>query len=146
MSAEVLKGEYMSPRDMNGHGTHVASTIAGGQVRNASYVGLGVGARLAVYKACWGSGKCGATAVLAAIDDAINNGVDVLSLSLTLDSEVPGTLHTVAKGVTVVFSAGNKVWGAWIRGSHIDETHWRRRRKWTPGPRRQTPGALPPGQ
>jgi subtilisin family serine protease len=116
VSAETLEGEYMSARDLNGHGTHVASTIAGGQVGNASYGGgLGAGvarggaprARLAVYKACWGPGRCGAAAVLAAIDDAINDGVDVLSLSLGYQDEIPGTLHAVERGVTVVFSAGN---------------------------------------
>ncbi|CAN6237806.1 unnamed protein product [Urochloa humidicola] len=120
--AESLRGEFMSARDLNGHGTHVASTIAGGEVRNASHrggSGLGAGgaarggaprARLAVYKACWGQGansSCGDAAVLAAIDDAIHDGVDVLSLSLGGPEETPGTLHAVARGITVVFSAGN---------------------------------------
>ncbi|GJM90822.1 hypothetical protein PR202_ga07140 [Eleusine coracana subsp. coracana] len=76
---EALKGEHMSPRDLGGHGTHVASTIAGGEVRNASFGGLGAGlarggaprARLAVYKTCWGRRtNCGDAAILAAIDDA----------------------------------------------------------------------------
>ncbi|GJM90825.1 hypothetical protein PR202_ga07143 [Eleusine coracana subsp. coracana] len=79
LPAEVLKGDYMSPRDLTGHGTHVASTIAGGEVRNASF----------------------------AIDDAINDGVDVLSLSLGLLQEIPGSLHAVAKEITIVFSASN---------------------------------------
>jgi subtilisin family serine protease len=119
IDAEVLKSEYMSPRDKNGHGTHVASTIAGGEVRNASFGGLAAGvarggaprARLAIYKPCWdknGGTTCGDAAILAAIDDAINDGVDVLSLSLGfIDEEIPGTLHAVARGITVVFAAGN---------------------------------------
>ncbi|CAL4992337.1 unnamed protein product [Urochloa decumbens] len=116
-SAEDLKGEYMSARDFNGHGTHTASTVAGGPVRNASYggglaAGLARGgaprARLAIYKACHGvKGGCGDASVLAAIDDAIDDGVDLLSLSIGGIAEYPGTLHAVARGVTVVFAAGN---------------------------------------
>ncbi|XP_040377105.1 subtilisin-like protease SBT3.9 [Oryza brachyantha] len=118
MPDETLKGEYMSPRDLNGHGTHTASTIVGGQVWNASHKqgGLAAGvarggaprARVAIYKACWGSSgtACGTAALLAAIDDAINDGVDVLSLSLG-PGEIPGTLHAVARGIPVVFSGGN---------------------------------------
>uniref|UniRef100_A0A0E0JYA2 Subtilisin-like protease n=1 Tax=Oryza punctata TaxID=4537 RepID=A0A0E0JYA2_ORYPU len=115
---ETLKLDYMSPRDSNGHGTHTASTIAGGRVRNASLLqgGLAAGvarggaprARLAVYKACWGPrGSCSTAALLAAIDDAINDGVDVLSLSVG-GVETPGTLHAVAEGIPVVFSGGNE--------------------------------------
>jgi dihydroorotase-like cyclic amidohydrolase len=44
---------------------------------------------------------------MKAIDDAIHDGVDVLSLSIGGPSEYPGTLHAVANGITVVFSAGN---------------------------------------
>ncbi|XP_052144347.1 subtilisin-like protease SBT3.4 [Oryza glaberrima] len=115
---DMLKGEYMSPRDFHGHGTHTASTIAGGQVWNVSHHqgGLGAGvarggaprARVAVYKVCWGvGGNFGDAAVLAAVDDAINDGVDVLSLSLGGPNEIHGTLHAVARGITVVFAGGN---------------------------------------
>ncbi|CAO2038007.1 unnamed protein product [Urochloa humidicola] len=115
---ELDDGEFMSARDLNGHGTHVASTVAGSPVRNVSYGGLAAGvarggaprARLAVYKVCWtigGEGICDDAAILAGIDHAINDGVDVLSLSLGGPNETPGTLHAVARGITVVFAAGN---------------------------------------
>ncbi|OAY68215.1 Subtilisin-like protease SBT3.3 [Ananas comosus] len=116
VSQADLKGDFMSPRDFGNHGTHTASTAAGGLIYNASFHNLATGnarggaprARLAIYKACWGRRiACGGAALLAAIDDAINDGVDILSLSLGGPEEIPGTLHAVAKGITVVFSAGN---------------------------------------
>ncbi|KAF7078277.1 hypothetical protein CFC21_082741 [Triticum aestivum] len=116
ISAEVLKRNYNSPRDIHGHGTHVASTIAGREVQRVSYGGLGMGvarggapcARLGIYKACWVGGGCPDAAVLAAIDDAIYDGVDVLSLSIAgVGHELPGTLHAVQRGISVVFGGGN---------------------------------------
>lgn len=113
---EDLEGEYLSPRDSNGHGTHTASTAAGVLVENVSFHGLAAGAarggapraRLAIYKACWGiEGICADDRVLAAIDDAIHDGVDVLSMSIGGPGEFPGTLHAVSRGITVVFSGGN---------------------------------------
>uniref|UniRef100_A0A453QS32 Peptidase S8/S53 domain-containing protein n=2 Tax=Aegilops tauschii TaxID=37682 RepID=A0A453QS32_AEGTS len=64
-------------------------------------------ARLGIYKACW-VGGCPDAAVLAAIDDAIYDGVDVMSLSIgSVGKEIPGTLHAVQRGTSVVFSGGN---------------------------------------
>ncbi|GJN17460.1 hypothetical protein PR202_gb04525 [Eleusine coracana subsp. coracana] len=66
-------------------------------------------ARIAVYKSAWGTGggALNIATVLAAIDDAIHDGVDVLSLSLTADDNSFGALHAVQKGITVVYAAGN---------------------------------------
>uniref|UniRef100_A0A0D9W1X6 Subtilisin-like protease fibronectin type-III domain-containing protein n=1 Tax=Leersia perrieri TaxID=77586 RepID=A0A0D9W1X6_9ORYZ len=117
LNPEDLKGEYRSARDANGHGTHVASTAAGAMVTNISFHGLAAGnargvaprARIAMYKACWGHGGCSKAAVLKAIDDAIHDGVNVLSLSIGgPSSEYYGSLLAVTSGITVVFAAGNK--------------------------------------
>ncbi|XP_047061670.1 subtilisin-like protease SBT3.8 isoform X1 [Lolium rigidum] len=112
-----LKSDSLSPRDHSGHGTHCASTAAGSAVEAASFNGLAEGvarggaphARIAVYKALWGAeGAGGSATVLAAIDDAIHDGVDVLSLSLNVPDENSfGALHAVEKGITVVYTAGN---------------------------------------
>lgn len=88
---------------------------------NASFHGLAGGyarggaprARLAIYKACWvrvtGLSLCDLAAIMKAFDDAIHDGVDILSLSLGGPSyyEFPEALHAVANGITVIFAAGN---------------------------------------
>ncbi|KAH9622998.1 hypothetical protein KSS87_007941, partial [Heliosperma pusillum] len=81
-----------SPRDHDGHGTHTASIAAGARVANASYFGLAKGtakggssrARIAIYKAC-SLDSCSGSEILKAIDDAVKDGVDIISLSLGMD-------------------------------------------------------------
>ncbi|XP_065871786.1 cucumisin-like [Euphorbia lathyris] len=114
--------DLKSPRDSIGHGTHVASTAAGGSVSNASLYGLGLGtarggvpsARIAVYKVCWLDG-CWDADILAAFDDAIADGVDVISISIGAsvtrhyfrDSIGIGAFHAMRKGILTSTSAGN---------------------------------------
>ncbi|KAF0921561.1 hypothetical protein E2562_009762 [Oryza meyeriana var. granulata] len=113
-----------SPRDEAGHGTHTSSTAAGNAVTGASYYGLAPGtakggsasSRVAMYRVCSEEG-CAGSAILAGFDDAIADGVDVISVSLGASpyfrpdfSEDPiaiGSFHAVARGVMVVCSAGN---------------------------------------
>lgn len=121
-----------SPRDMDGHGTHTASTVAGRRVPNASaFGGFAEGtasggaplARLAIYKACWATPKASKAAgntcfeadMLAAIDDAIRDGVHVLSISIgtnqpfafNRDGIAIGALNAVKHNILVACSAGN---------------------------------------
>ncbi|KAJ9165936.1 hypothetical protein P3X46_020747 [Hevea brasiliensis] len=115
---------YQTPRDMIGHGTHVAATAAGAVVSSASYYGLAEGtakggspgSRIAVYRVCSQNG-CQGSSILAAFDDAIADGADVLSISLGSPSSFApdlnkdpiaiGAFHAVENGITVVCSAGN---------------------------------------
>ena len=116
VSEEILKTDYLSPRGNNTHGTHTASTAAGSVVEAASFHGLAAGAarggapraRIAMYKSFWGEiGYGNSAGVLAAIDDAIHDGVDVLSLSLISEENSFGALHAVQKGIAVVYAAEN---------------------------------------
>src|SRR6266540_3145416 len=85
----VLGGDYQSARDHDGHGTHTASTAGGNAGVAASVFGKSFGtisgmaprARIAAYKACW-PGGCAISDLVAAIDTAVADGVDVINYSI----------------------------------------------------------------
>jgi subtilisin family serine protease len=69
-------------RDTDGHGTHVASTIAGtGRASGGQYTGVAPGASLLVGKVCEGS-TCQESAILAGMEWAAAAGAKVVNLSL----------------------------------------------------------------
>lgn len=121
----VVDGEFLSPRDSSGHGSHTASTAAGNEGVTASLGGTEVAeisgmaprARVAVYKVCWLSPgeknfSCFFSDSAAATDAAVSDGVDVLNFSVGTaaafnDPQDLAFLDAASAGVFIARSAGN---------------------------------------
>ncbi|KDP25555.1 hypothetical protein JCGZ_20711 [Jatropha curcas] len=109
--------------DRDEHGTHTASTAAGSPVQGVSYFGQANGtavgmaplSHLAMYKVSGRDNKAGESELLAAMDAAVEDGVDVLSLSIGSDSHpfyddvlAIAAYAAIQKGIFVSCSAGNE--------------------------------------
>ncbi|EXB36977.1 Subtilisin-like protease [Morus notabilis] len=112
-----------SPRDTYGHGTHTTSTAAGSVVSNASFygyakgeaIGIATKARIAVYKVCATKKVCRVADILAGMDQAVADGVDIISMSLSggtkpyyRDNIAIATFGAMQHGILVSVSGGNQ--------------------------------------
>jgi subtilisin family serine protease len=101
-------------RDTDGHGTHVASTVAGtGKASDGRNTGVAPGANLLVGKVCAGGG-CPESAILAGMEWAAAAGAKVVNLSLggpdTADDdplELAVERLSAEHGTLFVVAAGN---------------------------------------
>ena len=122
--------DYVSARDEDGHGSHTMSTAGGNSGADAVVAGNAVGpisgiaprARVAAYRVCWAypnpdgtrhDPTCFSSDSVAAIDQAVADGVDVINFSISgsqttfLDSVEVAFFGAAAAGVFVAASAGN---------------------------------------
>ena len=109
-----------SARDANGHGTHTATTAAGSHVDEVELLGvdrgpisgIAPGAHVVAYRVCLDQG-CFQSDSMAAVEQAIDDGVDVLNFSISggssayTDAVELAFLDAYAAGILVNASAGN---------------------------------------
>ena len=111
--------------DGNGHGTHVASTIAGsGSASGGRYIGVAPEALLLVAKVLKDNGSGMTSDVMAGVDWAVQQGSQVINLSLGSNGPCDGSdaLSTlcdeaVNRGVVMCVAAGNSGPGVSTVGS-----------------------------
>jgi uncharacterized repeat protein (TIGR01451 family) len=114
--------DVVTPEDAEGHGSHTASTVAGNFVdvdfygTNVTISGVAPHAQIVAYDVCYPTptgGQCAGEDSVAAVQQAILDGVDVINYSISGGENPYGDgvelafLDATAAGVTVSTSAGN---------------------------------------
>ena len=123
----VETGEYLSPRDGVSHGSHTSSTAAGNasvsaEGHGSTISGVAPAAKIAMYKVCWSGPDaaseeddgCATADLLAAIDAAVSDNVDVINYSIggnpaeTTNSVTDQAfMRAASAGIFIAASAGN---------------------------------------
>jgi len=127
-STEDVVEESNNGKDNDGHGSHVAGIATGNAVNtfsngnNVNPSGVAPYANLITYRVCYigepqgpDSGGCAGSAILAAIDQAVADGVDVINYSIGSGASDPWRTGSIPRaflnardaGVFVATSAGN---------------------------------------
>ena len=115
--------DFVTPEDSEGHGSHTASTVAGNTVTMDFYgnevtiSGMAPHAQIISYDVCYptpSGGQCAGDDSVAAVQQAIEDGVDVINYSIS-GGEDPyndpvelAFLEATNAGIVVSTSAGNE--------------------------------------
>jgi subtilisin family serine protease len=125
--AEIANGDCSNKaavQDLQGHGTHVATTIAG-EINSLGIAGVAPNATIVALKACTIDGFCFADSVAAALRYAGDHRFDVVNLSLFADPYLyycksdaeqrtilqdlqDAARYAQQRGVVIVAAAGNE--------------------------------------
>lgn len=114
---DVINGRT-TPYDDHGHGTHVASIVAGTGEGNSTYTGVAPGAALVGIKVLNSGGSGTTSGIISGIDWMIQNkstyGIRIGNMSLGSSGSSDGTdslsqavNNAVANGIIMVVAAGN---------------------------------------
>ncbi|HEY8979763.1 MAG TPA: S8 family serine peptidase [Streptomyces sp.] len=115
--------DWASPMDGESHGSHTASTAAGNAdvtanvpdsgISGTKISGIAPAARIAAYRVCYTDG-CGTVDIVAGMEKAVADGVDVINYSLGGDNTEKANgptylamLNAARAGVFISASAGN---------------------------------------
>jgi len=129
-STEDVVEENTKGKDNSGHGSHVSSIAAGNVVSvvingsvNTTLSGVAPHANLVMYRVCYvgqppdpDGGGCPNSLIIEAIDQAVEDGVDVINMSLGSDAINPWSPGSISMaylnarnaGIFAVTSAGNE--------------------------------------
>jgi subtilisin family serine protease len=116
LASKDFSGSPNGTKDVKGHGTHVASTVAGsGAASGGKYRGVAPGAMLLIGKVLGDDGGGSESAVLAGMQWAVDQHARVVNLSLGTQDASDGTdpvsqaLNTLSSqsGALFVVAAGN---------------------------------------
>ncbi|MDX6663809.1 MAG: serine protease [Solirubrobacteraceae bacterium] len=107
--------------DPNGHGTHVASTIAEATNNGIGLTGLAFGARIMPVRVLDSNGEGDAKTIAKGVRFAVHKGARIINLSLEFGSDatagtIPALIKAInyahSKGVVMVGASGNDSFGA----------------------------------
>lgn len=98
--------------DRQGHGTHCSGIIAGTD-NDIGVIGVAPDVELYMGKVLGDNGSGDLRWVMSGIDWAVQNGMDIISMSLGCESQPPEAYHEIIqyacrKGVIIIAAAGNE--------------------------------------